>query len=138
MSVNLEKSTIIGKKGITVVYSINNFRFDSQDNKLKWDAFKFYTPEGNLEEDSFKYFDVSAEEYLIERHASLNKQLLIKVTVADGIEAIEIEEGVNSPMIEIGLEGDIIIFADIPTDTAKDITVNYKEVLDGNNKKNNN
>ena len=47
----LNRHTIKGKKGETVCYALPNFRFDSSDNKLKWDAFRFYTPEGNQTDD---------------------------------------------------------------------------------------
>ncbi len=133
--VNLEKQIIIGKKGLTVVYSMANFRFDTSDNKLKWDQFRFYTPEGDSTEtvDSieYKFFTVSAEEYLLERHASLNKILMISTAVGSPTKAIEIEDGAAGEQIVLGLEGDIIISGHIPTDPTVDIEIKYKEVTDG-------
>ena len=132
---NLEKQTIIGKKGITVVYSIANFRFDVNNNKLKWDQFRFYTPEGSSTETidgiEYKFFTVSAEEYLLERHVSLDKNLMVITEVGKPTKAIEIEDGATGEQITLGLEGDIIISGYIPTDPTVDIEIKYKEVTDG-------
>ncbi len=127
--INLKKKTIIGTYNFTVVYTINNFRVDG--NYIKWDSFKFYTPEGTLTENEtgYKYFNVSTEEYLLERHPLLHKNLLIKVDETNGLMAIEVEEGSNGEMIEFGLEGDIIITGYIPsTSNGSDIEIQYKEV----------
>jgi hypothetical protein len=128
----LNKHTIKGKKGETVCYTLPNFRFDSSDNKLKWDAFRFYTPEGNQTDDQgFKYFDVPGDEVLIERDDTLNKELLIIVTKDQGTEVVEILEGAETEAITIGLEGDIAASGFIPADPGEEISINYKEVTDG-------
>jgi hypothetical protein len=128
----LTKHTIHGKKGTTVCYTLPNFRFDSSDNKLKWDAFRFYTPEGDRADDEgFKYFHVSGDEYLIERDDTLNKEFMIIVTKDEGTEVVEILEGAETEAIVIGLEGDIVAAGFIPADAAKEITIDYKEVTDG-------
>lgn len=131
MAVNLTKHTINGSYENTVVYTITNFRYDDGDDKLKWDAFKFYTPEGTQVEDGtgYHYFDIGTEEYLLERHATLNKELIIKADETSGVEAIEIEEGSEADGITMGLEGDIILSGIIPsTADGSDIEIDYKEV----------
>ncbi|NIM11528.1 MAG: hypothetical protein GTO45_16530 [Candidatus Aminicenantes bacterium] len=128
----LNRHTIKGKKGETVCYTLPNFRFDSSDNKLKWDAFRFYTPEGNqTDDDGFKYFDVPGDEALIERDDTLNKELMIIVTKDQGTEVVEILEGAETEAIVIGLEGDIVAAGFIPADAAEEITIDYKEVTNG-------
>jgi hypothetical protein len=128
----LNKHTIKGKKGETVCYTLPNFRFDSSDNKLKWDAFRFYTPEGNqTDDDGFKYFDVPGDDALIERDDTLNKELMIIVTKDEGTEVVEILEGAETEPITIGLEGDIVAAGFISADAAEEITIDYKEVTNG-------
>lgn len=128
----LNKHTIQGKKGATVCYTLTNFRFDSSDNKLKWDAFRFYTPEGNQTDDEgFKYFDVPADEYLIERDDTLDKEFMIIADKEEGIEIVEILEGAETEAIIIGLEGDIMAAGFIPADPAAEINIDYKEVTNG-------
>ena len=128
----LVKHTIYGKKGSTVSYSIPNIRFDNDESKIKWDSFRFYTPKGDkVDTDGFKYFDVPEDEVAIIRDDDLNKMLIIIATVDQGIEAIESFEGEESETITIGLEGDIIISAVIPTSLENEIIVDYKEVTNG-------
>jgi hypothetical protein len=126
----LNRHTITGKKGETVCYTMPNFRYDDNDNKLKWDAFMFYTPAGIQSDDQGTYFDVPGDEYLIERDDTLNKSLLIKVTLS-GTEVIEILEGAQMEEIVIGLEGDIVCTGFIPVDPEVEIVIDYKEVTDG-------
>jgi len=143
MIVNLTKNIITGNANNTVLYSIENLRFDSVDNKLKWDEFKFYSPNGNYVDDGFqyldsktgenatksvKYFNVAAGEYLIQRHASLNKIFLIKMAASTGVEIIEIMEGSSFPTIEIDKDGDITIYGEITSDINDDVNISYKEV----------
>ncbi|MCP5053369.1 MAG: hypothetical protein GY940_39760, partial [bacterium] len=53
----LNKNTVQGKKGETVCYTMPGFQFDDSDNNLKWDAFRFYTPEGDItDEEGHRYF----------------------------------------------------------------------------------
>jgi hypothetical protein len=128
----LTKNTVKGKKGKTVSYTLPNLRFDITDNKLKWDAFRFHTPEGNqTNNEGFKYFDVPADEVLIERDDTLNKQLIIKITRDSGTEAIEILEGAEIEAIIIGLEGDVVAAGFIPANLEEEIIINYKEVTNG-------
>jgi hypothetical protein len=125
------KHIIKGKKGETVCYTLTNFRFDNNDNKLKWDSFKFYTPAAvQIDEQGFAYFDVPGDEISIERDPELNKKLIIKITISSGTEAIEILEGAESEPISIGKEGDIVASGFIPADTTKEITIDFQEVID--------
>jgi hypothetical protein len=127
----INKKIIKGKKGETVCYTLLNFRFDSSDNKLKWDAFRFYTPVGNQTDDNgFKYFDVPGDGALIERDDTLNKEFMLIVTKDQGAEVVEILEGAETEAIVIGLEGDIVAAGLIPADVAEEITIDYKEVTD--------
>jgi len=129
---NLQKLSIKGEKGQTVCYTINNFRFDPAENKLKWDAFRFFTPEGpQIDEEGVKYFYVAADEVALERDNLLNKVILVKATRDNGTEVLEILEGAEMETVTIGLEGDIIISAFIPANTRQEIAVNYKEVTNG-------
>ncbi len=128
----LNKQTIHGKKGATVCYTLPNFRLDSSDNKLKWNAFRFYTPEGNQTDDEgFRFFDVPGDEVLIERDDTLNKEFMIIVTKDQGTEVVEILEGAETEAIVIGLEGDIVAAGFIPADPAGEINIDYKEVTNG-------
>jgi hypothetical protein len=128
----MEKMMIKGKKGHTVCYSLPNFRFDSETNQLKWDAFSFYTPLGELlDEDGFRYFNVPAEELLIQRDDNLDKELVVMITKENGIEAVEILQGAIPDSINIGIEGDIVLSGFIPADTNEEIVFHYKEVTDG-------
>ncbi|NIR04220.1 MAG: hypothetical protein GTN82_02205 [Candidatus Aminicenantes bacterium] len=120
------------KKGKTVCYTLSNFRYDDSDSKLKWDAFKFYTPVGNqVDDQGFHYFDVLGDEVLIERDDTLNKGIEIKVISNEGVEVIEIYEGAETEAIIIGLEGDIIVSGSIPADLQAEIIIDYKEVTHG-------
>jgi len=128
----LIKHTIHGKKGSTVCYSISNFRFDSSDETIKWDAFRFYTPKGDkTDEQGFLYFDVPSDEVSITRDDDLNKMLVVLVTVGNGVEAIETFEDDEGEPITIGLEGDIIISSFIPVSPLQEIIIDYKEVTNG-------
>ncbi len=127
----LIKHTIQGKKGVTVCYTIPNFRFDDDAKQLKWDAFRFHTPEGDKKDaDGFQYFDVPADYVPIQRDDQLNKQLLVITTLKKGVEALEIYQGATPEPITIGLEGDIIATGIIPSDPNRDIIIDYKEVTD--------
>ncbi len=127
--IKLRKHTVHSQKGKGVVYTLTNIRFDQKDNKLKWDAFRFYTPPGNLtDDDGYKYFEVGAEEYLLERGLK-NKRLIIKVDMYNGLNAIECDSDAERDGIIMGLEGDIIIRGFIPADAGRDITIDYMEVL---------
>jgi hypothetical protein len=128
----LNKHTIRGKKGSTVCYTIPNFHFDINDNHLKWDDFRFYTPLGeSMDEEGFRYFDVPADEVLIERDDTLTKDLIIIATQEEGVEVIETLEGAEGEVITIGLEGDIIVSGTIPASEEEEITIDYKEVTNG-------
>jgi hypothetical protein len=123
------KKIIHGIKGKTVCYSINNIR--DETGYLKFDGFAFFTPFGSQQDqEGYKYFDVPADQILVERDESLDKTLLIKVTESI-VEAIEIYDGAEFEPINIGLEGDIVAMIYIPSDSGKDIEVEYKEVING-------
>lgn len=126
----LNKHTIKGKRGKTVCYFLPNFRYDIND-KLKWDSFRFYTPEGDQTDDEgFKYFDVPGEEILLQRDVNLNKILMIIITKNEGTEILEIYEGAEMELLSVGLEGDIVVSGFIPSDPQQEISINYKEVID--------
>jgi hypothetical protein len=128
----LNKHTIHGEKGKTVCYSMPDFRFDASDNKLKWGAFRFYTPEGgSVDEEGFAYFDVPAEEILIQRDESLDKEIIITTTRDNGAEAVEILEGAEIEPIIVGIEGDFVATGFIPASPHQEIVIDYKEVTDG-------
>lgn len=128
----LNKHTVQGKKGKTVCYTLTNFRFDPGENKLKWDAFRFYTPEGGqTDEEGFAYFDVPADEIPILRDDSLNKEFMILVTKDEGVEFLEVLEDAEIQGFSIGLEGDIAATGFIPTNPGEEIVIDYKEVSHG-------
>ncbi len=128
----LNQHTIRGIKGKTIFYSLPNFRYDTDDHLLKWDAFKFYTPVGELtDEEGFHFFDVPAEEILIGRDDQLNKEMLIMVDQSQGVTVLESMEGAVWDPITIGLEGDVIASGYIPCDPQKEIVIDYKEVTNG-------
>jgi hypothetical protein len=123
------KKTIIGKKGKTVCYQLNNFRFEN--SSICWDSFNFYTPTGTqFDGEGNAYFEVPSISELIERDEILNKEVLFKVTQTEGIEIIEILEGATPPSISIGIEGDIVCVIYVPTDPQESIQIEYKEVID--------
>lgn len=128
----LNKLSIKGKKGKTVCYKLENFRFDLDDDKLKWDAFRFYTPEGEqTDEEGFSYFDVPADEVPILRDDSLNKEFMILVTKNEGVEFLEVLEGADMQGFSIGMEGDIVVSGFIPANPGEEIFIDYKEVSNG-------
>jgi hypothetical protein len=122
------KNQIKGKKGVTVCYTIPNFRFDETESKLKFDEFKFYTPAGE-QDDGVKYFDVAGDEVLLERDTELDKKIFIVCTKDEGVIAYEILEGEDLDLI-YGLEGDIVCIVFIPADPMEKIKIEYKEVYD--------
>lgn len=123
-----EKVSIKGKKGQTLIYTLNNVRFDEVDQKLKWDNTRIYTPLGDLDDNGLKFFDIQADEVLIERDDVLTKEIRIFMTITK-VEAIEIYEGADMESTDLGLEGDLVIFGTIPAGT-EEIRINYKEVYD--------
>lgn len=128
----LNKHIIHGRKGKTVCYELPDFHFDTSDNKLKWETFRFYTPLGdNTDEQGFHYFDVPADEALVERDNDLDKNLDIIVTKGNGVEILEVFDGAEVETITIGLEGDIIVSGFIPASPHEEIVFDYKEVTDG-------
>lgn len=128
----LKKHTIQGRKGKTVCYSLPNFRYDGSDNKLKWDAFRFYTPLGHIaDNEGFRFFNVMGEQILLRRDERFNKELNVRITQERGIEVFDVPEGTETDSFATGLEGDVVITAFIPADPDDEITVDYIEVTDG-------
>jgi hypothetical protein len=128
----LNEHIIRGKKGKTVCYKLENLRFGPNDNKLKWDAFRFYTPEGEqTDEEGFTYFDVPDDEFLILRDELLNKEFVILVSKDEGVEFVEVIEDADMESFSIGLEGDIVASGFIPTNPDEEIVIDYKEVSYG-------
>jgi hypothetical protein len=126
----MNKHTIRGKKGDTICYTCSNLRLD--DGKIKWDAFRFYTPVGTLiDDDGYKYYDVPADEVPIQRDPMLKIELIIVVTQNSGVEAYEVPVGAEGGIGPIGLEGDIIVTAVIPSAPDEEIICDYKEVTNG-------
>jgi len=127
--ISLNKRTVKNVIGKGIVYSFKNFHADENDNKIKWDNFKFYTPLGNLTNaNGRRYFEVEAEEYVIER-GTISKRFIIKVDKENGLEAIEWDIDSTREGIRMGLEGDIIVRGFIPSDPTQEITIVYMEVL---------
>ncbi|MCP5106005.1 MAG: hypothetical protein GY950_21655 [bacterium] len=134
----LEKLTIHGKKGKTVCYSLPNFRFDDRDNKLKWDAFRFYTPVGKIaDQEGRRFFNVMGAEVLIRRNHSRDSKLILKITRERGLEVLEFPDSARTAAAGDGaasftghadLEGDIVATAFIPANPGKEIVIHYKEV----------
>jgi hypothetical protein len=128
----LKRVTIHGRKGETVCYSLPNFRYDGIDKKIKWDAFRFYTPLGQIaDNEGFRFFNVIGKQILMQRDKSFNKELFVKITQERGIEVFEVPEGTETNSFATGLEGDIVVTAFIPTNPIDEITVEYKDVIDG-------
>lgn len=127
--VNLTKHTIKGQKGKTVCYTLENLRFDTIDEKLKWDDSKFYTPIGTeTDTGDFNFFSVPAGEISITRDSILDKEALLVISIEVGVEYIEVLEGIDGPDLAVsGLNGDIVATGFIPAGTG-DIVFDYKEV----------
>lgn len=126
----ISKTIIIGKKGKTVIYSP---QLQVYENTLSWEGFRFYTPVGGaVDTAGFHYFDAPAGEILLERE-ELSKTLLLIITQERGVEALEIYQGAEAEMdsIVIGLEGDIVATGYIPADPNVEISISFKEVLNG-------
>ncbi|MGD2087257.1 MAG: hypothetical protein PVH61_13820 [Candidatus Aminicenantes bacterium] len=87
----IETKIIKGNKGKTVIYSIPNFQYD--DLKIKWDAFKFFTPVGDqVDAEGFSYFDVPADVIPITRDDTLDKVIfVISIYTGSQFEVIPIE-----------------------------------------------
>lgn len=127
---NLIKITITGQKGKTVNYSP---QFQENENALSWESFRFYTPVGGaVDAQGFKYYDVPAGQVQIERE-EITKTLLMIVRQNQGVEVLEIYQGAEATMepIIIGLEGDIICDGRIPADPGEEISIQFKEVING-------
>jgi len=124
----IRKLTIRGKTNSTVLYQISNLRIEG--DYLKFDSFRFYSPAAELiDENEVKYFDVPADQVGISRDDTLNKEIQVYITLANGAEAVEILEGATPPDISVSNEGDLVITIIIPADLGKDIDIEYKEVL---------
>jgi hypothetical protein len=120
----IEKKTIKGIKGVTLCYTICNPRLEG--NLLKWDAFRFYTPSGNMD-DGDKYYDIPAENVSLEQDSILSKKLQV-IVLEGNIDVVELLEGAQrAAPLQIGLNGDVIITAYIPSQG--DIIVTYKEIV---------
>jgi len=126
------RHVITGKKGRTICYKIAGFRYDKQDECIKWDDFRFYTPEGDqVDSDGFEYFDVPADEILIQRDPDLDKELLVIITRHRGVDAVEVLAGAEMDPLIIGLDGDIVANCFIPASTTQELVLDYKEIPNG-------
>jgi hypothetical protein len=134
------KINIVGKKGKTVCYTIQNLQIteDASSIKIKWDPWKFYTPGGNREEaeTGCKYFEIQALDETLTRE-TLDKeiQIAIKLDTESGesnIYVIEkyLEEQGDLPIKIEGLEGDFVLWGIIQADPGQEIQIEYKEVTD--------
>ena len=129
----IEKKTIIGKKGKTVLYDMGSIVFDSESESLSYPGFDFYTPIGiQADVDGNKYFPVPPGEITFERDTVLLKGFYLICKNGEETEFVEVLEGQESPMISIGTEGDIVMHGIIPPVGGGEIEVYYKEVIDGN------
>lgn len=129
MPVQFKKDTIKGKINATVLYKIPNFRVEG--DLFKFDAFRFYSPAaGTVDESGGRYFDVPADEADISRDDTLDLEIQIIVIYGQETQAIEILKGAAPPDVNVGIDGDLIATIDIPADPARDILVEYKEVIE--------
>jgi len=141
MEIKINVFESVGRKGVTLFYSFVNFRFDSSDYKLKWDATRVYTPRGSqTDENGFKYFDIPADEILISRDLV---DLDIVVYFFDNPVGDNVEVYITSPEDE---EIQEITYPDVsdgsgsyfditvPSNPAMPVNVNITEVTDGENK----
>lgn len=130
MKVN--KLNICGKRGETVCYSIKDFNVDESAVSVSWNEFKFYTPAGEKKDsEGFDYFEVPSGNLSIQRDEKLDKIYLV-IAEQGNSRALEILEGATMDPINMGLEGDIITVVSVPSDASQEISVDYKEVTDGN------
>ena len=122
---NIEKKTIKGKKGITVIYTLKNFVITEipKGINIKWEPFTFYSPKGN--------FSVPGISENIFRDDTLDKTIFVIVSKTNGIEIIEVFEDSEDPGIVIEAEGDIVAFFMFPAYIKKKISGVYKEVING-------
>lgn len=129
MNMNITKTTIKGIKGKTIIYSP---QFQGNGNILTWNGFRFYTPVGTSADIEGKYFEVPAGQVTIEREEITKTQLII-VRQNQDVEVLEIYQGAEADMepVIIGLEGDIICVGRIPADPVEEITIQFKEVING-------
>jgi hypothetical protein len=128
----LKKVTVLGRKGKTVCYSLSNLRYDSIDNKLKWDAFRFYTPLGHIaDNEGLRFFNVMGGQIQLQRDECFNKKLYVRITQERGIEVFEVPEGTEKNSFATGLGGDIVVTAYIPANPDNEISVEYRDVTDG-------
>ena len=125
---------IAGKKGKTVCYTLQNLEItEGTSINIKWDSWRFYSPEGNLTEPEtdFKYFEVQALNEVITRE-SIDKEILIAVKYETESTINVIERYLGSieeiPFTLNGMEGDIVLTGIIPADPEQEIQVEYKEV----------
>jgi len=131
MSVN--NSMIKGKKGCGVVYKVENFAFDEDNETISFDAYRFYTPIAELEDsEGFKYFDVDEDLIPLERDDTFNTYFyLIVRTTGNGVtEYFPVLEPADFD-IRLGIEGDIVCLGFIPTDPNEAISITLKEVTNG-------
>lgn len=127
------KNSIKGKKGKTVCYTFNLEITENTIINIKWEPWRFYTPEGNLveAESGCKYFEVQALNEDFNRE-TIDKEILIgvKYETESTINVIERYQGSQeeNPFQIYGLEGDIVLTGIIPADPEQEIQIEYKEV----------
>lgn len=120
----INKHTLIGKQGETVIYS---FDVIENGNQIIIRNLNFNSPVGELIGDEDIIIDLVREE--------VDKHLQVEVYVDDREDDIIVKEIYITAEVEpviIGLEGDIILTGYIPSDTNQEITINYKEVINDN------
>jgi hypothetical protein len=129
----LNKITINGKKGITVCYQINNFRYDSATSTIAWDLFRFYSPRATeTDDEGFNYLTIEAVEIDVTPETNLNKSILIKISMTD-TDAVQVYityEGEAEPDVKAtGSDADIVITGTIPSlNSGESLEIDYKEV----------
>jgi len=121
----INKHTIKGVKGQTVIYSFNVIE---NNGNIVIKNLHFESPIGFLDIDEDFVIDLTREE--------IDKIINVKVFVDNREYPIEIEEiyiGAERDEVEvIGLEGDIVLSIYIPADETQEIIIDYKEVIDDN------
>ncbi len=126
----LNKHTIKTMKGKGICYRLSDFRFDAADNKVKWEAFRFYTPIGPIANgDGRRFFNVMGGQVPLTRDKEKDKRIVVKISLSRGTQYFEFYGEEKNDVAQHGLGGDVAVICYIPADPRQEITTDYKEVL---------
>lgn len=138
---NTQKQSSIGKKGSTIVYTVENFRYDANEEKIKWDAFRVYAPGASLaDEQGNQYYNIPAGEVSVTRDPELDLEIVIKLTPegvenfevyveisADGIKYLDFQERLA---IETSDQEALMAAILVPTDPAMALSCTLVEIIE--------